>query len=219
MILWIILGVVVVLFLIFILPGFFIIGARDVGVLTRKNFGKKLPAGHIIALTGEIGIQADTLRPGFYWRFPLLWGVKKSQVVLVPPGKIGTIKSVDGKPLPSGRILGDEVECDSFQNAEKFLTGGGYRGPQVGILRPGTYRVNQLAFTVEVVDATNIPENNIGIAVARDGLSLPTGYIIAPRPVGPDDKPIADPQLFQNGQGFINAKGYRGSPVGYSATR
>ena len=210
MILWIILGVVVVLFLIFILPGFFIIGARDVGVLTRKNFGKKLPPGHIIALTGEIGIQAETLRPGFYWRFPLLWGVKKSQVVLVPPGKIGTIKSVDGKPLPSGRILGDEVECDSFQNAEKFLTGGGYRGPQVGILRPGTYRVNQLAFTVEVVDATNIPENNIGIAVARDGLSLPTGYIIAPRPVGPDDKPIADPQLFQNGQGFINAKGYRG---------
>ncbi|MDO8672887.1 MAG: hypothetical protein Q7O66_15870 [Dehalococcoidia bacterium] len=75
-----------------VLPGFIIIGARQVGILTRKNFGRRLPQGHIIATEGEVGIQADVLRPGFYWRFPILWGVKKDEVVVVSSGQVGLIK-------------------------------------------------------------------------------------------------------------------------------
>ncbi|MFA5300195.1 MAG: flotillin family protein, partial [Lutibacter sp.] len=169
MALWIILGIVVVFFLVFILPGFFIIGARDVGVLIRKNFGIRLPEGHIIACNGEVGIQADTLPPGFYWRFPILWSSRKVPVIVVNPGEVGLVKSVDGKTLPVGRLLGDEVECDSFQNAKQFLASGGFRGGQVGLLRPGTYRINTLAFDVQVQKATEVRANEVGIVVALDG--------------------------------------------------
>ena len=159
---------------------------------------------------GEVGIQADVLRPGFYWKFPVIWGVKKDEVVVVSPGQIGLIKSVDGQPLPVGKLLGDEVDCDSFQDAKKFLSNGGFRGPQIDLLRPGTYRINTLAFSLEVVGATLIPESHLGIVVAQGGIPLPSGYIIAPRPVGPDGQPIVDPGIFQDGQRFINSSGYRG---------
>ena len=211
--LWVFLGVIILLFLVFILPGFYVIGARDVGIRTRRNFGTKLPEGHIIACNGEVGIQANTLRPGFGWLFPILWSVKKVSVIVVNPGEIGLVKSVDGKTLPVGRLLGDEVECDAYQDARKFLTTGGYRGAQIGILRPGTYRINTLAFDVAVQKATEIKANEVGIVVALDGTPLPTGYVIAPRPIDEDNKPITDPSFFQNGQGFIKCKGYRGSQL------
>lgn len=211
LILLVIVAVVILLGLVgLVLPGVIIIGACDVGVLIRKNFGRKLPEGHIIATNGEIGIQSATLLPGLYWRFPILWSVRKTRVLVVEPGKIGIIKSVDGKALLPGRLLGDEVECDSFQDAKKFLASGGFRGPQIGFLRPGTYRINQLVFEIEICDATQIPENKIGVAVALDGRPLPTDFVIAPRPMGEDNNSISDPSFFQDGQGFIKRGGYRG---------
>jgi hypothetical protein len=213
MVTWIVLGIIGLAFLIFILPGFFIIGARDVGVLTRKNFGTRLPEGHIIACNGEIGIQADVLRPGFYWRFPILWGIKKDKIIVVNPGEVGLVKSVDGVTLLANRVLGDEVECDSFQDAKKFLTTGGYRGAQIGFLRPGTYRINTSAFDVAIQKATIVPENSIGIVMANDGIPLSTSYVIAPRPKDSDNQDVADSSLFQNGQLFIKSKGYRGAQL------
>jgi hypothetical protein len=35
-------------------------------------FGKTMPQGHIIAVDGEVGIQADTLMPGLYWKMPFI---------------------------------------------------------------------------------------------------------------------------------------------------
>ena len=202
-------SIIVLLFLIFIFPGFFVIGARDVGLMIRKNFGPRLPEGHIIACNGEVGIQAQVLRPGFYWRFPILWSVKRDKIIVVNPGEIGLIVSVDGTSIPQGRLLGDEVDCDQFQDARKFLSNGGVRGPQIGFLRPGSYRVNTYAFDVKVQKATEIKENELGIITALDGIPLPTGYIIAPRPVK-DGKEITDPGFFQNGQEFIKSAGFRG---------
>ncbi len=201
---YVIIGIVVLVFLIFILPGFFIIGANEVGILIRKMTGKKMPEGDIIARNNEIGIQATTLMPGFYWRFPIFWSVRKTRVTLVNPGEIGIVESVDGKPLPAGRLLGDEVDSNSFQDARKFLETGGYKGPQIGFLRPGTYRINLLAFKVAVRPATRIDKNQIGVAVALDGIPLPSGYIIAPK------SSEGNSDSFQDGQAFISKGGYRG---------
>lgn len=207
---WIIFGsIILILFLFFILPGFSIIGAREIGLLTRKNFGKKLPEGQIIALKGEVGIQADILTPGFYWRFPILWSIHKDDVTVINPDEVGLVKSIDGRILQNGRLLGDEVECDSFQDTKKFLQNG-YRGPQVGFLKPGTYRINTNAFDVKPTKATEIKENEIGIAIALDGIPLPTGYIVAPRIKDEKGNEITDSKFYQNGQEFIKAGGYRG---------
>lgn len=211
MIILIVIGAILAIaFLALVLPGFFIIGAQEVGILTRRNFGKRLPEGDIIATKGEVGIQAKTLMPGFYWRFPILWKAKKVKVVVINPNEVGLIKSIAGKTLSGGNLLGDEVDCDSFQDAEAFLNNGGHRGPQRGILNPGTYRINLLAFEVSVVKAVTIDDNQIGIVVALDGIPLPPNYVIAPQPVDKDDKPISDPRIFQEAQRFIDSKGYRG---------
>jgi len=208
---WIVLSSVsvVLIALLFILSGICLIGANQVGILTKNMFGKKMPEGQIIARQGEIGVQARTLMPGLYWRLPIVWSFTKVPVVTVDIDSIGVVESIDGEPLPKGRVLADEVECNQFQDAEMFLTNHGKKGPQVGILRPGTYRINSRLFNIAKAPAVKIAENTIGIAVAKDGIPLPTGYIVAPKAQN-DDSTEADHKSYQNGQLFIDSKGYRG---------
>ena len=40
-------------------------------------------------------------------------------------------------------------------------------------LPPGAYRINPLLFTVELADATEIPQGKIGVVEAHDGNPLP----------------------------------------------
>jgi hypothetical protein len=50
------------------------------------------------ASEGEIGVQADTLMPGLYWRFPIIWRISKSKVTQIPRQKLG--RTVAGR-LPT----------------------------------------------------------------------------------------------------------------------
>ena len=209
MIHWILYWVVAFIALIFILRGFCLIGPNQVGILTKNMFGRKMPAGQIIARQKEIGVRARTLMPGLYWRLPIIWTFTKVPVVTVEVASIGIVESIDGEPLPKGRVLADEVECNQFQDAEMFLANHGKKGPQVGILRPGTYRINSKLFNITKAPAVRIAENTIGIAVARDGIPLPTGYVIAPKALN-EDGSEADHKAYQNGQLFIDSQGYRG---------
>ena len=205
----IVLSLFVFVVLLVILKGFCLIGPNQVGILTKNMLGKKMPEGKIIARHGEIGVQAKTLMPGLYWRLPIIWTFTKLPVVKVDIGSIGIVESIDGEPLPQGRVLADEVECNQFQDAEMFLANHGKKGPQVGILRPGTYRINTKLFNIAESPAVKIAENTIGIAIAKDGIPLPTGYIIAPRSQN-EDGTEADHKSYQNGQCFIDSNGYRG---------
>jgi regulator of protease activity HflC (stomatin/prohibitin superfamily) len=207
--LWVIIGIVAFILLILVLRGFRLIGPNEVGILTKNMLGKRMPEGQIIAREGEIGTQARTLMPGLYWKVPIIWSFTKTPVVMIDPDSIGLVESIDGEPLPKGRVLGDEVECNQFQDAKMFLDNHGKKGPQVGILRPGTYRINSKLFKITKSNAIRIPENTIGIAIAKDGIPLPPGYIIAPKAKTPDGTE-ADHKYYQNGQLFIDSSGYRG---------
>ena len=198
---------IVVLFLIFIPGGFKLIAANQVGILIRKIGGGPLPPGHIVALKGENGVQAEVLMPGFYWKLPLFWSFKIVPTTIISPTHIGVIEAIDGQPLAATRLLGDRVECNAFQNAKAFLEGGGSRGPQVDILRPGTYRINTTLFKVTDQIATIIQEQKIGIITALDGKPLPSDYIIAPKA----NISETDHKYFQDGQAFINGGGFRGT--------
>lgn len=200
----IILVILVIVIGIFLFAGLTYISRYQVGIKTKKMFGAKMPQGQIIARNGEIGIQADTIMPGLYWFNPMTWKIEKERVIVVGEEEIGVVESVDGEPIPTGRLLGDAVECNHFQDARAFLDGKGKKGPQVAILRPGTYRINTRAFVIKNKPVTNIDEEMIGVAIAMDGKPLPSGYIIAPRPE--DDSH----RFFQDGQAFINTSGYRG---------
>ena len=201
----------------FVIRGIFRIADDQIGILIRKFTGEKMPQGRVLARHGQIGIQAQTLVPGLYYRFPLVWTVRRVPITVVGEGAIGLVESIDGKPLQKNRLLGDEVQCNSFQDAEAFLDGGGYKGPQVEILRPGRYRINTLAFDIEIRPATTVPAGKLGTVTAEDGVPLPSRLIVAPKPLtglepAPDQAypKTRNHDHFQDGQAFLDSRGFRG---------
>lgn len=195
---------IVIIVLLFLFSGIVYISRYEVGIKTKKILGAKMPQGQIIARSGEIGIQADTLMPGLYWFNPVIWTIEKEKVTIIGEEEIGVVQSIDGEVIPTGRLLADAVECNHFQDARAFLDNKGQKGPQIAILRPGTYRINKRAFTVNNKPITKIEKETIGIIIALDGKPLPSEYIIAPKPTNDAHN------YFQNGQEFINNNGYRG---------
>lgn len=193
------------LLLLVLLSGTVLVPNDSIGLVTKKFalFGKiSLPDGAIIALQGEAGQQADTLAPGLhFWLWPWQYKVAMKRFLIVPPGQIGVVVARDGDPLPTGRIVGRHVECDFFQDARAFIENGGERGPQMTVIPPGSYRINELLFAVVLADAVTVRPAQLGIVEALDGLPLPAGRIIA-RTVECDS--------FQNGAAFIEAGGERG---------
>jgi uncharacterized membrane protein YqiK len=198
--------------------GLVVIGEREVGIVVRKFTlsGRGLPAGSLIALNGEAGLQADTLAPGWHWGYwPWQYSVKKESVIVIPQGEIALVVAADGASNPPERILGKIVSCDNFQDARKFLTQGGEKGRQMSFLTAGTYRINTALF--KVITAANasshgmspqqlhiyeIAAEKVGIVTTLDGSSIAAGEI-AGRIINGHDN-------FQNGQKFIDAGGQRG---------
>lgn len=188
----------------FFLSGLVYIGRYEVGIKTKKMFGAKMAQGKIIACNGEIGIQADTLMPGLYWFNPITWKVEKEKVTVVTEEEVATIEAIDGDTIQTGRLLSNAVTCNNFQDARAFIEGGGQKGPQVAILRPGTYRINTRAFIVKKKPVTKIPQEMLGVAIAMDGKPLPAIYMVAPKPKTDTHN------YYQDGQAFIDNEGYRG---------
>jgi len=211
--LWLLLAIIIIGIAVFIFAGLRLIGDYEVGILIRKMLGKTMPQGQVVARKGETGVQADILMPGLYWRVPVIWRIRKVPVTEILPSEVGIVESIDGTSIPKGRLLGDEVECNHFQDAKMFLDNGGMKGPQVSILRPGTYRINRYAFKVTKQPVTEVPPEKIGVVIANDGEPLPSGFIVAPRPLEtptPEFPKAKYNQYFQDGQAFLNSAGHRG---------
>jgi uncharacterized membrane protein YqiK len=58
---------------------------------------------------------------------------------------------------------------NSFQDPERFLTAGGLRGRQLQVLVEGTYYINRLFATVEMVPKTVVEVGNVGVVVSYTG--------------------------------------------------
>ena len=61
-------GIVVLLILLLIVLNriFVNVGAREIAIKERQYFGAKMPPGRVVATEGEVGIQADVLKPGLH---------------------------------------------------------------------------------------------------------------------------------------------------------
>jgi uncharacterized membrane protein YqiK len=193
--------------LVFRLFGAVIIPQDSLGEVNKKfvlvGKDRTLPDGSIIALKGEAGIQADTLAPGIHFGYwPWQYDVRIQKFITIAEGKVGIVESRDGITLAAGRVFAKHVGCDSFQDARKFLTNGGERGPQITVIPPGTYRINTGLFTITQEVATEIADNMVGIVTTREGKALATGDIAG--------KEIEGHNMFQDGQAFINNGGFKG---------
>jgi uncharacterized membrane protein YqiK len=77
----------------------------------------------------------------------------------------------DGPALPREDLLAADVgdRHNSFQEPEAFLAAGGRRGRQERVLVEGTYYINRLFATVELIKKTVIPVGYVGVVVSYTG--------------------------------------------------
>lgn len=193
--------------LIFRIFGIVMVPEDRVGLVTKKYVllgeKKSLPEGRLIATDGEAGYQAKTLAPGIYfWYWFWQYDIKLEHLTIIPTGQIGLILAKDGREIETGRILGRKVDCDSYQDAEAFLRGGGRKGRQAAVITAGTYRVNTFLFEIQVHDLTRIQENMVGIVTTLDGEAIAGGQIAG--------LPVNGHNNFQDAEIFLNAGGNRG---------
>lgn len=196
---------------------FFVVPNGKIGIVESCD-GRPMPDGRILAChvdcdnfqdakaflegKGERGAQMDVIPPGTWRINTLVFTLNLADMTVVPQGKIGIVEARDGKPLSGGRIIGRQVDCDSFQDAQAFMTNDGERGPQMAIVPQGQYRINPKLFSVVQVDVTDIPDNKIGIVTTKEGKPLESGEIAGNQVEGHN--------MFQNPQAFVDNGGSKG---------
>jgi len=91
---------------------------------------------------------------------------------------VGIVTVHDGPSLASGEIIASTVGEDphqsstyhnNFQDADKFLVAGGQRGRQYQVLVEGTYYINRLFATVELIPKTVVDVGTVGVVVSYTG--------------------------------------------------
>jgi uncharacterized membrane protein YqiK len=91
---------------------------------------------------------------------------------------IGVVTIHDGPSLPSGEIIAPIVGTDvndavtyhnNFQMPDRFVAAGGLRGRQLQVLVEGTYYLNRLFATVEMIAKTVIDVGFVGVVVSYTG--------------------------------------------------
>jgi uncharacterized membrane protein YqiK len=92
--------------------------------------------------------------------------------------RIGIVTVHDGPSLPPGEIIASIVGTDTnnaetfhnnFQMPDRFLKAGGQRGRQLQVLVEGTYYLNRLFATVEMIPKTVIEVGTVGVVVSYHG--------------------------------------------------
>jgi uncharacterized membrane protein YqiK len=192
---------------------------NEIGLIESVD-GSSIPPGNIFAAVapghnsfqdgeafirngGQKGPQIEILPPGKYRINPYLFKLTKGNVTVIKDLEIGIVESVDGVPIPEGKIFARAVEGHkSFQNGEVFIRNGGQKGPQIEIIPPGNYRIHPYLFKVTKSTATQIGEEEIGLVESADGSAIPAGRIFANVAPGHNS--------FQDGEAFIRNGGQKG---------
>ncbi len=200
---------------------FMVVGPNQLGIVTATD-GAQMPAGRIFAedLAGENhgqfqnpeaflthgGVRGEQLRfltNGQFKLHPRLFKIQLISKTSIPQGKIGIVEARDGTTLGPGQLVGRSVEGhDNFQKAELFLKNGGQKGPQVDILRPGTYNIHTGMFKVEIREAVSVGDGQIGVVESLGGEPMTPGEVVADSPASANN--------FQDGEAFLKDGGQRG---------
>lgn len=183
--------------------GLVVIGENEVGIVYKKfaPLRGSSSGGHI-AQNKEAGYQPNPLRPGSHFGYwPWIYSIRKEPVIYVSPEEVGLVIAKDGKPLSTGQLFGEAVECKDFEDAEAFLIKGGQKGRQLKILATGKYWINTELFEIRREPLVKIRSGEIALVLANYGEPLESGQILG-RVVECND--------FQNGEAFIRNKGQRG---------
>ncbi|MFZ4573129.1 MAG: SPFH domain-containing protein [Phycisphaerales bacterium] len=168
-----------------------------VGIVSKNAFGKSLQQGKIIAVNGEMGVQADVLPPGWHFGYwPVVYSVQTVPLTEVPSDKVGLMEAADGLPLERDQLFAPDFKADEFQkmlDAKHFLTAGnGYKGKQASVLKPGKYRLNTQLFRIKMEPQTEIKPGEVAVLKANYG-AHPSVQVKTDVPPGPTPDPGSAP--------------------------
>jgi hypothetical protein len=155
-------------------------------VIVSKN-GDPLDPGEVLAQEGQKGIQREVKGEGWHFIMPIIYTGEVEDNTIIPPGKVGVLTALGGRPLPPGRLLADEGE----------------QGIQRDVLPPGAYRINKYGYSVEIVDAVDIKPGFVG--VVRRLLGTEAAGTFAKD--GSDEKGFLT-KVLQPGLYYMNTKEY-----------
>src|SRR6476469_5896285 len=209
----IILGVVALIVLgvlWYILTRFLVnIGAKEVGIKERRYFGRRMPQGRVVATDGEVGLQADILKPGLHFvMYPVERVVQKVPLVEIGADELGIIEAIDGEPMPMGSIFAPDRAQNAhnnFQDPIAFIKQGGVKGVQLRTLPPGKWAIHPYLFRVSIAQTTVIPQGKVGVITAADGAPLDQGRL--------HGKAIPNHKNFQDAEAFVYNGGQKGPQV------
>ncbi len=175
------------------------VGAREIAIKERRYFGAKMPPGRVVATEGEVGIQADVLKPGLHLiKYPFERVVRKVPLIEIGADELGIVEAVDGEPMLPGRIFAPDRAQNAhnnFQDPIAFIKQGGVKGIQLRTLPPGLWPIHPYLFRVSVAKTTVIPQGKVGIVIAADGAPLDAGRLLG--------KAIQGHISFQNAELFV----------------
>src|SRR5215218_5663614 len=201
--------VLLIFFLVIVNRIFVNVGAREIAIKERRYFGAKMPPGRVVATEGEVGIQADVLKPGLHLiKFPFEKVVRKVPLIEIGADEMGVIEAVDGEPMPPGRIFAPDRAQNAhnnFQDPIAFIKQGGVKGIQLRTLPPGLWPIHPYLFRVSIAKATLVPQGKVGVVTAADGAPLDPGRLLG--------KAITDHRQFQDAEQFIASGGQKGPQV------
>jgi regulator of protease activity HflC (stomatin/prohibitin superfamily) len=163
-----------------------VIAKGEVGMVTAQD-GAPIPMGRLLAQSvpghsnyengdaflkngGQKGPQIDVLLPGTYRINLNLFNIQIAPAVVVEANKIGLVTALDGIPLPEREYVAAPVHGhNDYQDGSAFLSKNGQRGPQLDVLRPGTYYINPFMFSVAIDDVAVIERGQVGVIVSNVG--------------------------------------------------
>ncbi|NBV46032.1 MAG: hypothetical protein EBR86_10440 [Planctomycetia bacterium] len=155
--------------------------------------GAPLPAGHVLAKSGQKGPLAEVMGEGWHFVMPIAYERTLESNTTITAGKVGVVTALGGEPLPAGRVLADEGE----------------QGIQRRVLPPGSYRINLHGNAVEEKPATEIPVGFVGVQRRLVGRETDEPVIEAD-PTGriAEDRKGFLPTVLQPGLYYINPYEY-----------
>lgn len=185
------------------------VGAREIAIKERRYFGHKMPPGRVVATEGEVGIQADVLKPGLHFvKWPFESVVRKVPLIEIGPDELGIVEAIDGEPMPPGRIFAPDRAQNAhnnFQDPISFIKRGGVKGMQLRTLPPGLWPIHPYLFRVSIAKVTTIPPGKVGVVTASDGDPLDAGRL--------HGKAIDGHRNFQDAEQYIASGGQKGPQV------
>src|SRR5437868_2412809 len=185
------------------------VGAREIAIKERRYFGAKMPPGRVVATEGEVGIQADVLKPGLHFvKWPFERVVRQVTVIEIGADELGIVEAIDGEPMPPGRNFApDRAENahNNFQDPIAFIKRGGVKGIQLRTLPPGLWPIHPSRFRVSISRTTMIPPGKVGVVTSADGDPPDPGRL--------NGKAIDGHRNFQDAEFFIANGGQKGPQV------